>query len=129
MNQKTGIRSLQRLKVLNLLALMVASTCFVAGMPAKASMICGKAGSIDWRANGKRVSDYYGLSNFALTSTLAISQPKKTVHGLTSRKSGGAIIFVDNKGRYVVSLKLTGTGEGAVASLIDNGVSTGCGLY
>ena len=129
MNQQIAINSMQRLKVDRLLALIVASTCFASGMPANASIICGKAGSVEWRVNGKEVYEYYDLSNFALASIVAISQPKITVHGLTSRKNGGAITFVDNNGRYIVSLKLTGTGEGAVASFIDNGVSTGCGLY
>lgn len=129
MNQQTTISSIQRLKIGRLLALIVASTCITSGMPANASIICGKAGSVEWRVNGKEVYKYYDLRNFALTSTVAISLPKRTVHGVTSRKNGGAITFVDNNGRYIVSLKLTGTGEGAVASLIDNGVSTGCGLY
>ena len=130
MNQKRVRMDLRRLKSVYLLAPLVASTCLAAGTSAEARMMCGRHGSINWRVNGKMIYEYYKASDFKQKSSLVISQPKKTtVNGITSRKNGGAIIFLDNNGRYIVHLKLKGIGEGYTASLIDNGESTACGLY
>jgi len=79
--------------------------------------------------SGKEVYEYYGQSSFSRPSQVYFLRSGKKISGIASRRKKGVIVFQDNKGRYVISLMLTGVGEGYQTSLIDNGSVEGCGLY